>query len=146
MIEEYTARMVCKSDIELKNGIPVPPEPANNGEISLINLLNLQPRSGMEYGFMFYEKNGTENICHIHFENKRREFEISYGTEIDFRRKGYMQEALAFFVNWIFTNTKVPYLYALISNNDDSQHILEKQGFCFETHDQYGSWFILTRQ
>ena len=67
MIEEYTARMVCKSDIELKNGIPVPPEPANNGEISLINLLNLQPRSGMEYGFMFYEKNGTENICHIHF-------------------------------------------------------------------------------
>ena len=41
MIEEYTARMVCKSDIELKNGIPVPPEPANNGEISLINLLNL---------------------------------------------------------------------------------------------------------
>lgn len=95
---------------------------------------------------MFYEKNGTENICHIHFENKRREFEISYGTEIDFRRKGYMQEALAFFVNWIFTNTKVPYLYALISNNDESQHILEKQGFCFETHDQYGSWFILTRQ
>ena len=146
MIEEYTARMVCKSDIELKNGIPVPPEPANNGEISLINLLNLQPRSGMEYGFMFYEKNGTENICHIHFKNKRREFEISYGTEIDFRRKGYMQEALAFFVNWIFTNTKVPYLYALISNNDESQHILEKQGFCFETHDQYGSWFILTRQ
>lgn len=39
MIEEYTARMVCKSDIELKNGIPVPPEPANNGEISLINRL-----------------------------------------------------------------------------------------------------------
>lgn len=140
MIKEYSKHMICKSEMTMKNGIPIPPA---EQIFSRMNLLNLQPTTGMEYGFMFYDKDDKENICHIHFENKRREFEISYGVEEPFRGNGYMKEALLFFINWIFANTAIDHMYALINNNPVSQHILQVCGFAYEEHDTHGDWFVI---
>lgn len=100
----------------------------------------------MEFGFLFYDIEHEQYICQIHFENKRREYEISYGTSEAFRRKGYMEEALLFFVKWIFSNTAVTQMCALINNNYISLHILEKCGFIYEKHDIYGDWFVITKE
>lgn len=142
MIVEKTSRLICKTEMAIKNGIPV--SPSDKGT-SRINILELKPKTGMEYGFLFYEAEHEQYVCQIHFENKRRDFEISYGTEAIFRGNGFMKEALQFFVQWIFTNTSVTQMCALISNNPISQHILMNYGFIFEKHDEYGDWFVITK-
>lgn len=70
-----------------------------------IDILNLQPSDPEHMTFQFYSKEDNTNICHIALTNKRGKLEVSYGTEPFFRNKGYMTEALAFAVKWIFENT-----------------------------------------
>ena len=94
MVIEETARMICKTDMNIVDGFPVPPQ-SRTGEINILDILNLKASTGLEYGFVFYDKKTEEQICQIHFENKRREFEISYGTAREYWNKGYMKEALA---------------------------------------------------
>lgn len=142
VIIEETTRLICKSEMNIIEGYPKPPVT----KLKEINLLNIKPRTGREFGFVFYDKNTDERICQIHFENKRRDYEISYGTEEQYWGKGYMQEALSFFVKWMFANTSVDCLYALINNNSSSQHILEKNGFEIEGVDEFGTWFALKKK
>ena len=139
MIEENTERLVCRSEMQIKDGKLI--EPIND----TLDILNLKPNTGMEYGFMFYNKINGEWICQIHFEIKRREFEISYGTKENYQGKGYMKEALNFFVHWIFENTSIEKMYALINDNSASKHILEITGFEYEQCDECGEWFVITR-
>lgn len=138
MIFKETKRLICKSEMAVINGLPK----ASRNILETIDLKNIEPLSGMEFGFMFYDKTSNEHICQIHFEEKRKEYEISYGTKELYRGKGYMQEALEFFVNWVFENTCIECLYALINNNAISQHILEKNGFEVERTEPYGTWFV----
>lgn len=140
MIEEHTKRLICKTEMIISNGIPTLPQKA---EKCAIDLLSLHAQSGMEYGFMFFDKETSEYVCQIHFENKRRDFEISYGTEEQYRKNGYMKEALIFFKDWVFSNTLVSQLYALITQNPISQHTLQVCGFEYEKHDDYGDWFVI---
>lgn len=142
MIVEYTKRLICKTEMNIVEGVLIPSIEQSNSEI---NILDLKPSTGMEYGFMFYDKSNEEFICQIHFEDKRRSFEISYGTDEKFREKGYMTEALEFFVNWIFEHTIIQEMFALINDNPISQHILENRGFEFYKQDENGDWFIIRR-
>lgn len=142
MIIDDTSRLLCKTEMIIDNGFPVAPKETNISEISI---LDLKPKTGMEYGFMFFDKESEENVCQIHFENKRRDYEVSYGTNEKYRGNGYMKEALMFFVKWIFENTTVEKMCALINNNPTSQHILESCGFVLEYHDEHGDWFSISR-
>ena len=56
-----------------------------------------------------------------------------------------MKEALNFFVHWIFENTSIEKMYALINDNSASKHILEITGFEYEQCDECGEWFVITR-
>lgn len=141
MIIEKTDRLVCKSEMDIVDGFPVP-HISNTKEI---NLFSIKPMTGREFGFVFYDKDSDEIVCQIHFENKRRDYEISYGTYEKYRGKKYMQEALRFFVKWVFEKTSIDCLYGLINNNITSQHILEKLGFELENVDEFGTWFVLKR-
>lgn len=138
MIVDTTRRLICRTEMVIDNGYPVP---SKERKKLPINILKLEHKTGMEYGFMFFEKESEENVCQIHFENKRREYEVSYGTNEKYRRNGYMKEALVFFVEWIFENTSVEKMYALINNNSTSKHILETCGFMYEYHD----WFSISK-
>lgn len=144
MFIEETERLVCKSEMLIVDGFPEPIKNEESG-VSILNILNMKPATGMEFGFMFFDKATGNNVCQIHFENKRRKYEVSYGTDEVFRGRGYMKEALNFFVNWIFSNTEVKELVALINNNDKSQHILESTGFTFFEKDEFGDWFIIKK-
>lgn len=145
MVIEETARMICKTDMNIVDGFPVPPQ-SRTGEINILDILNLKASTGLEYGFVFYDKKTEEQICQIHFENKRREFEISYGTAREYWNKGYMKEALHFFIEWIFRNTQIDALYGLINNNSKSQHIIETEGFTFDEEIiGEGTWFVKRR-
>lgn len=144
MFVEETSRLVCKSEMNIVNGFPESSR-VEDRVINILDLSNLKPATGMEFGFMFYEKLTGAEVCHIHFEGKRREYEVSYGTNDEFRGNGYMKEALAFFIAWIFKNTEVDTLVALINNNASSRHILEITGFTFEGKDEYGDWFIIKK-
>lgn len=93
-----------------------------------IDILNLQPSDPEHMTFQFYSKEDNTNICHIALTNKRGKLEVSYGTEPFFRNKGYMTEALAFAVKWIFENTTEDSIWAL-PNGDISKTILETCGF-----------------
>ena len=123
VIIEETTRLICKSEMNIIEGYPKPPVT----KLKEINLLNIKPRTGREFGFVFYDKNTDERICQIHFENKRRDYEISYGTEEQYWGKGYMQEALSFFVKWMFANTSVDCLYALMNIPGSAEPSVRRQ-------------------
>lgn len=58
------------------------------------------------------------------------EIEISYGTHFDFRRKGYMSEAVAAMITWAKTQTNVLKVSANTEkNNLSSQRVLRNNGF-----------------
>ena len=143
-MEFRTDRLVAKSNLQL-----------NDGKISLrkfrlqgeINLLTLQPSNPEDEGFVFYDTLDDERICHVGFTDKRGRMEVTYGTELSFRNKGYMSEALKFVVDWVFNNTTEAELWA-IPNGIISESILRKTGFVYygEVEDSVDSkWFKIER-
>ena len=109
------------------------------------NILEIRPTSGRESSFLFYDKNSQETlICHIGITWQRGRTEISYGTVDRYRGNGLMQEALKGFLAWVVENTLESQIWGL-PNGEESQHILEKCGFCFygkvEEHPSC-SWFL----
>lgn len=142
MIKIQTKRLVGFSDIVVENGcIKSDFVPQN----ATMNLLSLKPTTGMEQGFVFYSIDDPRNmICHIGLTFQRNKFEISYGTEPPYRRKGYMTEALVAFAGWLFENTSNVEIWAL-PNGAESEHILQKCGFLFIDHYEKNSsmkWYL----
>lgn len=124
MIEFSTDRMIAKSDIIVENGLFCKEKHEN-----IIDILNLTPCNGREDGFVFYDKNNTENeICHIGFVSKRGKFEISYETKEEYRNKGFMTEAVGTLCQWIFQSTSYKEIWALPSNMT-SVGVLKRNGF-----------------
>lgn len=122
-----TERMIAKSEMSIVSGNLIDTLPQN----SSIDIFNLQPRTGLESCFRFYNNsNESIEICHIAIIGTRNRFEVSYGTETEFRRKGYMKEALAQLVNWIFFNTREKEIWGL-PNGRESEHILQSCGFSY---------------
>ncbi|NBH61822.1 N-acetyltransferase [Anaerotruncus sp. 80] len=124
MTEFYTKRMIAKSDIVIESGFFREEKPDN-----LTNILELKPMTGEENGFVFYDKDNLEKkICHVYFVGKRGRFEISCGTEKEYRNKGFMTEAIEALCQWIFQSTNYEEIWALPSN-PTSVRVLEKNDF-----------------
>ncbi len=137
-MELKTPRMIMRTNIQFKNGYLAIPSLSNE-----VDILNLKPSVAEDGGFIFYDDNDNE-VCHIGIRTDRKPCEISYGTQIQFRGKGYMQEALTFLLQLFSENNLVEEVYALICNNPESEHILVKNGFIKEfQHEGGGDWFIL---
>lgn len=133
-----TKRMIVKTNARLINRkIIFPDQPSH------INILDIKPSIGENTGFMFYDKSDHRQlICHIALRDDRKPNEITYGTQETYRNKGYMQEALNAFIKWIFKNTDICKLYALISNNPTSEKVLINQGFIKENqNDNRHIWY-----
>lgn len=121
MITIETERLIGKSELEVINGKVSFFEKS----IEHLDLLGIKPATGMEHGFIFYLKEQTEvMVCHIGIIYTRNRFEVSYGTEEQFRQQGYMKEALDNFVCWIFANTDELEIWGL-PNGAESEHILQ---------------------
>ncbi len=143
MYEIETERLIGLSDLAIENGLLTCQPQTDN----VINLLELKPSTGRESAFLFYEKKKKKAlVCHIGITWKRGRTEVSYGTENDFRRLGYMQEALIGLLNWIIDNTEEDKIWGL-PNGAESQHILEKCGFVYYGKDEAAptrDWFLFS--
>ena len=127
MLNFETERLIAKSEMMIVDGKLV----ENTLEPTIIDVLNIKKTTGMESGFKFYDKTDVSvEVCHIGIIWQRNRFEVSYGTEEAFRGKGYMKEALAYLVDWIFANTKEPEIWGL-PNGIVSEHILSSNGFTY---------------
>ena len=125
MLEIKTKRLVGVSDMKIVDGKLQPIK----RESDEINLFDLQPSSGKESGFIFYDKNNVDTIiCHIGITWQRNRFEVSYGTEEAYRKKGFLQESLSAFLKWIISNTDEKEVWGL-PNGPVSEYILMKCGF-----------------
>ena len=86
--------MIMRTNIQFKNGYLAIPSLSNE-----VDILCLKPSVSEDGGFIFYDDNDNE-VCYIGIRTDRKPCEISYGTQIQFRGKGYMQEALTFLLQF----------------------------------------------
>jgi [ribosomal protein S5]-alanine N-acetyltransferase len=76
------------------------------------------------------EKRMVGDLCFQGEPNIDGEIEIGYGTYFEFRRKGYMTEAVGEMLKWAKTQTKVlKVLASTEKNNISSQRILTNNNF-----------------
>lgn len=145
MMEIITSRLIGKTEMMLVDSNLISKDNFSNDKITLENILTLQPCTGKENGFCFYDKNNQDVlICHIGITFQRDKFEVSYGTEEPFRNKGYLTEALLGFIDFIFSKTNESMIWGL-PNGVVSQHILEKCGFKYVCEENGIRWFALER-
>lgn len=131
MLEIKTKRLVGVSDMKIVDRKLQP----TKSESDDIDIFNLQPSSGKESSFIFYDINNVDTlICHIGITWQRNRFEVSYGTEEAYQEKGFLQEALSGFLKWIISNTDEKEIWGL-PNGPESEHILVKCGFKY--YNQY---------
>ena len=114
----------------------------------IIDIFSLEPASGRESAFVFYDKDNPDNkICHVGITWQRGRTEVTYGTESPYRKKGFMQEALDAFLKWFAANISENKIWGLPNgtNREESKHILEKCGFIYygkvEENDSC-SWYV----
>ena len=128
MICFETDRLICKSDLCLENGKLVEAEKDNT-----IDILNINPTTGEEGGFVFYYKElSAVLVCHVGITFVRRRFEVTYGVDNEsFRNQGYMTEALKLLCEWLFDNTDQDVIWALPNGEckEASIRVLEKCDF-----------------
>lgn len=69
-------------------------------------------------------------ICFHGEPNEKGEVEIGYGTDLEYRNKGYMTESISGLIHWIRENKNVRSITAETENtNISSIKVLEKNGF-----------------
>ena len=80
------------------------------------------------------------DLCFVGEPNPAGEIEIGYGTYEDFRKQGFMTEAVSGMIGWV---QKQPAVRAIVASTDKSNAaswtVLEKNGFvkCGESEDQF---------
>jgi RimJ/RimL family protein N-acetyltransferase len=140
MIKIETDRMLGLSDMSISEGKLV-----GAPKREIIDLLTIPVTTGREDAFRFYLKDQPDvEVCHIGFTPARDRFEISYGTELEFRKKGYMTEALQALTEWIFVNTAEGEIWGL-PNGQQSQRILERCGYSYCKEDTSYDWYVKRR-
>lgn len=76
------------------------------------------------------EKAIIGGICFHGEPNEKGEVEIGYGTDLEFRNKGYMTESISGLIHWIRENKDVRSIIAETQNsNIPSIKVLEKNDF-----------------
>lgn len=143
MITIETKRLIGKSDLEVVDGRVAFLEKNRNN----FNLLSMKPATGMEQGFVFYLlEQPDELVCHIGITCARNRFEITYGTETKMRNSGYMTEAVAGFLEWLFTQTEVNKVWGFVPiNNEPSKSVLLNNSFIADEIEGSTQWFIRHR-
>ncbi len=113
--------------------------------IKLINIKN-NPEYYLFYTYWLIIDNNTNQIVgRIGFKdspNQIGEIEVGYGTQREYRSKGYMTEALKTITKWGFNQTILPIEKILAKtkeNNIPSQKVLKKAGYEYknQTNDLY---------
>ena len=130
MIKFQTDRLIAKSNLIINSyGFEYPQSSTE------IDIFAPPVNKAENTGFAFYlNESDSIPIVHIDILNKRNNIELSYGTDINFRNKGYAKEALYNTCSWIFKNTKIDKLYAYVNpNNKESISVLERTGFKIES-------------
>ncbi|MBE6087286.1 MAG: GNAT family N-acetyltransferase [Clostridium beijerinckii] len=80
------------------------------------------------------------------YPNKDGEVIVGYAMQDDYKRKGYMFEALKALIQWIFLNPDVKCIIAdTLKNNIPSQHLLQKIGMVFFYEDEECFWWKLEK-
>ena len=146
MIFFETERLTARSNMLLNEG------ELCEGVIPEVESLevSLSDRYRMEYqlsnSFVFFDKNRIDvPICYISYFKKRDIYELHWETLEQFKKQGYMTEALTAFAKWMKENTEKEVLWALIdSNNVPSLKTAQKCGFR-KTEDNISgtSWYKL---
>ena len=140
MIKIETNRLIGLSDMIIKDGKLTGVERSGP-----IDLLTIPVATGRENGFRFYLIDQPDiEVCHIGFTAARDKFEVSYGTELPYRKNGYMTEALLALTEWIFTNTNEDVIWGL-PNGPQSQQILERCGYSLCKEDTSYVWYVRRR-
>ena len=97
-----------------------------NGEI-IYPSKDIFENDGRYTSFMYYNKDKSETICSIGFNDKH---EVSFETNKKYRRQGYMKEALISLIDWIFENTNIKQIDAIVNMyNEASINTLLSCGF-----------------
>jgi len=139
MLEIRTNRLIGLSDMVIDNGT------LKSLEKNVpFNLLEIIETTGRESGFQFYLTDGGDKVCHIAITNQRNCFEISYGTVSEYRRQGYMREALNSFIEFVRDNTNERVIWALPSS-DISENLLLSVGFSFDSYydgNDGSKWYV----
>ena len=142
MICFHTPRLEAVSEMVVLNGklLKKPDEKSDLG------ILNIQPSTGIESCFVFYDRNRTSTkVCQIAIVTHRERFELEWDTEPLYRCKGYMTEALSAWIEWTSKNTEESELWALIAD-DNTPSVKTAQKFSFIKADAYDSksfWYVL---
>ena len=125
MITIQTKRLLLRTNCIIVDGVIVLPEPKKN-----ISILDMESTIAEDFGFAIYLNSG-EYVGHIAFVTKRNRFELSVGIEEKYQRNGYMSEAQRAIVSWIFENSNIDVIWALLGGITDnaSRKILERTGF-----------------
>lgn len=110
MIKVEANRLILKTNCTITDGCIVFPE-----QSSATSLLKIQSTNTADGGFSLYLKSG-EYIGHISILFKRKPYELSFGIEEPYRKKGYMNEAMTACTNWIFDNCSTNIITALVGS------------------------------
>jgi [ribosomal protein S5]-alanine N-acetyltransferase len=70
------------------------------------------------------------DLCFVGEPNEAGEVEIGYGTYEEFRKRGFMTEAVAGMITWVKSQPNVKSIFAATEkNNNASLSVLEKNNF-----------------
>jgi RimJ/RimL family protein N-acetyltransferase len=121
-----------KTNLEVMDGkLTYPTKEGCPIDGGLFSLLNLKANVAENGGFIFYDREKTDNlVCKIAYVEKRGKTELCYETELPYQSKGYMTEAMEYTLRWLRENTAEREVWLLIDkNNVKSLQIAQRFNF-----------------
>lgn len=100
--------------------------------------------------WIIQNKNNSKAMGVIGFKgiNFLKEVEVGYGICEEFRRKGYVAEALGLLIDWAFSKRECRKIIAkkVLRENIASQNVLKKNGFEFVNETSEGKNYMKLRK
>ena len=123
---QLSNRVVMKTNLLVVNGritFPV--------KESAYKLLDIKPNNAEDGGFIFYDRQHTDQIiCKIAYTEKRGKSELFYETDAAYRNQGYMTVAMECVLEWMRQHSVSGCLWLLIrENNEASRKIAQRYKF-----------------
>lgn len=142
-MEFETQRLIIRTNLSFENSeVAIPSKP------NVVDLLKIQASKCEDGGFALYLKENNTFVGHVSVTFTRKYFELTVGTEEQFRKQGYMSEALPICIDCIFQNSNVEKIYALRGNIEPvaSRKLIEKCGFertDLEDRPDFEEWYVM---
>ena len=148
MLMFQTERLIAKSHMTLVEGLLQPGVVANQNIIDIFsNDFDKKVDTQMCDSFVFFDiTQPIVPVCYIEYFKKRDRHELHWETFEEFRKCGYMTEALTAFIQWAKMNTKDKHLWALINQgNTPSIKTAHRCGFVVTDKNSEGTkWYKAT--